>query len=103
MNFVDSSIFIASYRLEDEFHRKGLELLKKAGTERIVITDHILDEVVTFISKRVDKNKAYEIGLDIMSAEEVEIVYCSEEMVRESLELVKRYEKLSLCDALSIV
>jgi predicted nucleic acid-binding protein len=98
---LDSSVFIAATNPNEANNKRAKEFLSIAEEANAKTTDHILDEVVTFLGKRFGAEVAHYTGNYIL--ESFELVYFSEDNLREALELVKRYKKLSLCDALSVV
>ncbi|MCX6777402.1 MAG: PIN domain-containing protein [Candidatus Micrarchaeota archaeon] len=98
---IDSSVFIAAANKRDEFNGRAKELLLKAKEERACTTDHVLGEVVTYLNKKAGSEMACVEGARIMDS--FGLVFFTEEDLREALELLKKYKKLSLCDALSVV
>ena len=104
MIFLDSSFLISVYCEVEENHAKSMEVLvgiAKTG-ETLVLTDHVLGEVVTLIKSRYGSQKAFEAGTKIFSKQRVEMLLPSREEVEQALNLVLKYEKFSFCDALSI-
>ncbi|MFH0817336.1 MAG: PIN domain-containing protein [Candidatus Micrarchaeota archaeon] len=98
---LDSSVFIAAANKSDENFKLANELLLMAERASAKTTDHVLEEVVTYLCKKAGSDIAYKTGIGILGS--FELVYFSEDNLREALELVKKYRRLSLCDALSVV
>jgi len=98
---IDSSVFIASIDKNDENNKRAEALLPKAEKDRASTTDHVLEEVVTYLNRKAGSEVAHSAGSAILDS--FEIIFFTEENLREALGLVKKYKKLSLCDALSVV
>ncbi len=98
---IDSSVFIAAANKNDENFKRANELLVMAERAGAKTTDHVLEEVVTYLCKKAGSDIAYKTGSGMLNS--FELVFFSEENLREALELVKKYKRLSLCDALSVV
>ncbi len=98
---VDSSVFIAAANKNDENFKLANELLLMAEDAGAQTTDHVLEEVVTYLCKKVGSDTAYKTGSGMLDS--FDLLFFSEENLREALELVKKYKRLSLCDALSVV
>lgn len=98
---VDSSVFIASVIEHDANNRRAKELLAKASEERAFTTDHVLDEVITYLNRKAGSGIAFKAGIGILDS--FELIFFSDVEIREALELIRKYQRLSLCDALSVV
>lgn len=102
--FMDSSFIIALARESDEKHERAMELRKSfdSGTA-FVLSDHILGEVVTFLSKRDNKEIAYKTGIALLQSSDVRMVYAEENEVKSSIEALKKMDGISFCDSLSVI
>lgn len=100
---IDTNIFIAIARPEDSLNVRAKEIINEIKTtgERRVITDHILDEVVTYLNKKSNCEAA--VKMSKLMAATCEIVFHDSREVPKVLEIVEKYRVLSYCDALSIV
>ena len=89
----------------DEHHARALELIKQSldEKEKFLITDHVLDEAVTFINAKAGKNKAFEQGEKLLKSSDVTIEYCSPPRSQAAMRLLGKIDGLSFCDALSAV
>lgn len=56
--FMDSSGFIALYRLDDDFHHRAINALQNLKDYSFLTTNFILDETYTFLRKFLGKEKA---------------------------------------------
>ncbi len=99
--FADTSFIVALLRINDEIHARALELLPKIR-ERVVISDHVLAELVTFLAYRDGNAVAYSCAKKLLESE-ILIVQVVNEDILPALKLVRKYGKLSMCDALSAV
>jgi predicted nucleic acid-binding protein len=101
MIFADTSFLISLFRENDEYNARAVRLSKEID-QRVVITSEILVELVTFILRKDGKETAYRIGKKIIESDVI-IIYIGDDDIPDALQYVKRYEGLSMCDALSAV
>ena len=100
--FMDSSFIIALTRESDEQHERAKELRQSIGKDTtFIISDHILGEVVTFLSKRDNKDIAFKAGIALLESSDMLVLYADENDVKSSLGLLKKMDGISLCDSLS--
>ncbi|MFQ5406669.1 MAG: type II toxin-antitoxin system VapC family toxin [Candidatus Micrarchaeia archaeon] len=102
MIFADTSAIIAYFCPDDERHLSAKNLLGNVQ-ETIIISDHVLDETITFIARRYDSNFAYAVGKKIFSSKETLLQTATMEDLNKALETVKKHRKMSFCDALSVI
>ncbi len=100
MIFLDSSFLISFYCEDEENHRRAVELFGGIA-ETMVLTDHILGEVVTLIKKRYGVEKARKAGAVVADAKQVELVFSDAVLTGEALDAAGKFPNLSFCDALS--
>jgi Predicted nucleic acid-binding protein, contains PIN domain len=63
MIFVDSGIWIAGKNQRDQYHKKACLLLSKIKNEKYgksIISDYIIDEVLTFLNRKAGHKIALE-------------------------------------------
>lgn len=65
--FIDSNVFIATYNLNDPLHKKAKKLSIKLKGSQLVTSVHVVSEVVTVLSMRIDKNTARRFIVDTSS------------------------------------
>ena len=100
---VDSSVFIAASRADDAFHSRGIELLREISEngETLYITDHILDEVTTFLVRKNGGKTAAIVGKNMV--EHYKIIFHDPSEISEVISAVEKSSDLSYCDALSVI
>ncbi|MCX6772807.1 MAG: PIN domain-containing protein [Candidatus Micrarchaeota archaeon] len=99
MPFADTSYFIALFRSNDEKHERAVNLSKDLN-ERVLTTQHVFSEFITFISAKDGNNIAYELGRRILKSELV-LLSTSNEDIELALEYIRKHPKISGCDAIS--
>ena len=104
MIFLDTGVIIAASMHKDESHYRAVELIKDAllHHETLVITDHVLDETVTFLAGKAGKKIAHEVGARLLKSTQMRMELCSLERCEAALSLVAKIGGLSFCDALNI-
>ncbi len=104
MIFLDSSFIISSYCSVEENHETSREILRKIAeaNDRLVLTDHVLSEVVTLVRRRYGSRRAFEVGNSIFNAMNTEVIQASREELEKALRIVLKYENFSFCDALTV-
>jgi hypothetical protein len=106
MYLVDSCVWIASKRVKDVFHEKAREVVKRivsGEVGKVLVTDYIIDEVVTFLKVRDGVGPAKEALEDLLKSELIEIVFIDSLHFEKATEVFKKYENLSFTDATSVV
>ncbi len=105
--FVDSSLWIAAARQPDAQHQRGKALGQQILSRRvkIVISDMVLAEVVTFVLKK----DGTEVARQLMDRLEdnTTILYVDKPVLEDAKELLRQFwsprKRLSICDATSVV
>lgn len=105
MLLIDSAVLIASAREKDPQHQRATELLRAMlqSSETLILTDHILDETLTYLKRKEGKKVAYQTGMYLFQEPNVRIEYSSPERSNAALLLLGKIDSISFCDALSIV
>lgn len=99
--FVDSSFIIADVRKEDENHERAIGLHSSTSKKR-VISDLVLGETLTYIKFHDSAEKARQLGEKLVSLEEMTIAIPTVNDLKDALEILGKYEKLSFCDAVIV-
>ncbi len=99
MLFADTSFLVASLRVNDENHLRAKAIAESMG-EKMMISDHILSELLTMLAYKEGNKAAYQAGKGLVGSD-VLIVYAVQEDILPALELVRTTPKLSMCDAIS--
>ncbi|MBU4332625.1 PIN domain-containing protein [Patescibacteria group bacterium] len=99
MIILDSNIWIALLNIDDSDHARAQELMKDLE-ENIIVTEHVLLEVATIISQKVDKDTADNFIKRVISTKEIEIFPSSEEFLDRVIKfyLSKSNRNLSFVD-----
>ncbi len=103
--FLDTTVFIAASFPKEKHHKEGKEIIN-AVEEGIlgkpVITDYILDEIVTFVRKKKGTNASIEILDTILSSPKLTLIKVENKHFEAGIQIFKTYERLSFTDAISV-
>jgi predicted nucleic acid-binding protein len=103
--FLDTTVFIAASFPKEKHHKEGKEIIN-AVEEGIlgkpVITDYILDEIVTFVRKKKGANASIEILDTILSSPKLTLIKVETKHFEAGIQIFKTYERLSFTDAISV-
>lgn len=105
MYFIDSGVWIGGSNPKDVRHREAVVVLKailKGALGKIIITDLIFDEVVTYIRRKVGQKQSVEAARTLLDSKHVEIVYIDEHTFNAAYHMFERYPELSFTDAASV-
>src|SRR5258708_9007576 len=75
MIFVDTGAFIARYLADDSLHQRALEVWPQLAAERMVTSNHVLDETLTYIGRHASYLIAAECGERLYGSERLEIIF----------------------------
>ena len=103
--FLDTTVFIAAAFPNEKHHKEGKAIIASVeeGVLRTpVITDYILDEVVTFVRKRKSAAASIEVLDAIVYSPRLRFVKVEDRHFEAGLQLFRTYEKLSFTDAVSV-
>jgi len=104
-SFLDTTIFIAATFPTEKHHKEGKAIItsvEKGAQGKPVITDYILDEVVTFVRKRKGVAASIETLVAILSSPRLMLVKVDNRIFEAGIQLFKTYERLSFTDAVSV-
>lgn len=101
MLFADTSYLVALARPNDENHMRAVEIAKNLK-ERLATTDHVLSEFVTLLSYKNGNDIAYSSGKKIAESEIVLLSVLKED-IPAALEYIRKYPRLSMCDAFTAI
>ena len=105
--FLDASYVIALEWRDDQSHSDAMThwstLRGAPGT--LLTTSFVIDEVVTFFATRGMHRKAVQIGEWLLSSPALDVVWVTEELIRDGFEYLKRRtdKRYSLTDCISFV
>lgn len=103
--FVDSNVFIGIFNADDALHNQAVTLWSKLKEKEfsVIVSNFILNEVITVLSQRVSKVVAIEFAMRMYHNErnEVEIIWSDERVELRALEYLKKIasKNVSFADA----
>jgi len=108
MIFVDSGAWIALLDQRDQFHERALRFQRELarGTHgRLVTTDYVLDEAVTYLRLHAGGDAIREFRRLLAESESIQIVWTSSDRFWEAWQRLERRtdKRWSLTDCLSFV
>jgi len=104
-SLLDTTIFIAAAFPKEKHHKEGKAIItsvEKGLLGKPVVTDYILDEVVTFVRKRRSVAASIETLDAILSSPRLRLVNVDNRIFEAGIQLFKTYERLSFTDAVSV-
>jgi len=102
---LDTTVFIAAAFPKEIHHKEGKEIItavEKGILGKPIITDYILDEIVTFVRKKKDANASIEILDIILSSPNITLIKIENKHFEAGIQLFKTYERLSFTDAITV-
>jgi predicted nucleic acid-binding protein len=99
MIILDTSFLIAFYNKRDSRHREALKIFDEIANDKLVISDYIFDEVVTFLRAKVPWI-AQEVGENIL--ENLNVIRANDEDFRTAWELFNKFDELSFTDCTTL-
>jgi len=99
MIILDTSFLIAFYNKRDSRHREALKIFDKIANDKLVISDYIFDEVVTFLRAKVPWI-AQEVDENIL--ENLNVIRVNDEDFRTAWELFNKFDELSFADCTTL-
>lgn len=106
MIFVDTTVWVAAIDKKDSLHEDGKEIVNAIVNWKLplaVITDYVLDEVMTILKKRkISPEIILKAVIAIMKSSRVKTVFVDDHIFMKSLTLFSKYKKLSFTDAVTL-
>ncbi len=105
VSLLDTTVFIAAAFPKERHHKEGREIVasvEDGALRKLVITDYILDEAVTFIRKKVGAAASIETLDAMIYSPHLRFVKVEERHFEAGLQLFRTYEGLSFTDAISV-
>jgi len=99
MIILDTSFLIAFYNKRDSRHREALKIFDEIANDKLVISDYIFDEVVTFLRAKVPWI-AQEVGKNIL--ENLDVIRVNDEDFITAWELFNKFDELSFTDCTTL-
>jgi len=104
-SLLDTTVFIAAAFPREKHHKEGRAIItsvEEGALGKPVITDYILDEVVTFVRKRKGAAASIEMLDAITHSPRLRLVKVETRHFEAGLQLFRTYEGLSFTDAVSV-
>ena len=106
MIFIDTTVWVAAIDRQDVLHNDGKGIVDAIANWKLplaVITDYILDEVMTILKKR---NIPPEIILKavtaILESPRIKTIFVDDHLFMKGLTIFSKYNKLSFTDAITL-
>jgi predicted nucleic acid-binding protein len=99
----DTSALLALFIRTDQYHRRTVQYLKGHPTERFVVTDLILNEVVTRLRARAGPDQAALVGRELAKSRRYELLFVDSDLLHGGFDKMLRFadKRLSLTDGVS--
>ena len=104
--FIDSGVWIAAFNKRDVNHEKAKLIINNVSEgklSKIVISDYIYDEVLTYLRKKIGSNASNEIAQIMLESPHISIQYIDNTSFNASYHIFRLYEQLSFTDASTVV
>jgi len=104
-SLLDTTVFIAAPFPREKHHKEGRAIItsvEEGALGEPVITDYILDEVVTFVRKRKGAAASIEMLDAITHSPRLRLVKVESRHFEAGLQIFRTYEGLSFTDAISV-
>jgi len=105
--FVDTGAWIALADVNDQHHNsaKNLYVLIQKKNIKLLTTDYIFDETVTWLHYKIGHDVACDWGNKILNSHMVDMIKVSDEYVYQAWKLFQKYhdQKFSFTDCISFV
>ena len=104
-SLLDTTVFIAAAFPREKHHKEGRAIItsvEEGALGKPVITDYILNEVVTFVRKRKGAAASIEMLDAIIHSPRLRLVKVENRHFEAGLQLFRTYEGLSFTDAVSV-
>lgn len=105
VSFLDSTVFIAAAFPKEKHHKEGKAIITSVEEGELgtsIITDYILDEVVTFVRKRKSAVASIEVLEVMVYSPHLKLVKVENRHFEAGFQLFRTYKRLSFTDAVSV-
>ncbi len=103
--FVDSGVWIAYFNKRDSFHQVALSIIPiilKQKNNTVYISDCVIDEVVTYIRKKIGPKESIEAAIALLDSYLIKILYNDSQNVMATYHIFSMFPRLSFTDANNI-
>jgi predicted nucleic acid-binding protein len=104
MNYIDSNVFIYPLLFQGKKADNAKKILSEMvdGEIACATSSLTLDEIMWIIMNETDREKALQIGKDIMTLPNLKILDVTTEHILQSITLMEKYKKLKPRDAIHL-
>ena len=104
MNYIDSNVFIYPILYQGEKAANAKKILSEMvdGDSSCATSSLTLDEVMWVIMNETNREKAIQIGKDILTLPNLKILDVTTEHIMQSINLMEKYKKLKPRDAIHL-
>lgn len=91
--FIDTSFLLSLANKDDKYHKEGMDLFnqfKKNTNQRYLISDYVIDEFLTLISRMVNMELAIIWGEYLFQEKWFDIYYSSSIIVQDAWSIFKK-------------
>src|SRR5438034_4007546 len=99
--FLDANFVIALGISDDQHHYEAEQYWTTSFS--LVTTSYVLDEVVTFLNRRRQHDKALQAGNDLLSASHIQMIHVDEVLFYEGWEYFAQHAEDFLANRLHLV
>lgn len=96
----DTSFLIAAVRVPDASHARAKELYDDVF--RLIVPIFVFEEFLTFLAKKDGNEIAYREAIKLLSSDAT-VVFFRKEDLMPTLDILRKFDGLSYCDASNIV
>lgn len=91
--FADTSYWIALFDRKDQNHKRSVKLSEHLKTSRIIVSDFVVFETITFINTSVKNHSLAMLFLDFISEQDnIEVVEIDTVLKENALQIFKDYD-----------
>jgi predicted nucleic acid-binding protein len=103
MVFVDTSVFCARYARLDAWHGTAVRLWRELEGTSLVTTNHILEESLTLLARRVGYAFAANLASHVYASVELDVIYTTREEEQEALPFFRKFadQRVGFTDCIS--
>ena len=105
MYLIDSGVWIGASNPKDAHYRRAAAVLKailKGEVGKVLITNLVFSEVVTYIRRKVGRRQSIEVARILLDSKHIEIIHIDEHVFNVAYHMFERYPELSFTDAVSV-
>ncbi len=94
--FVDSNYFIALNNTTDSLHQPAKEIAQKIAESQLLISDYVFSEIMTVMAQRVSKNRALDLGEQLLTSPYIKLIQTGRKQFERSWEIFAQLESKNI-------